>query len=85
MEKISLEEHKIIGKALKIINNKVLKEIISSRKKIINSSTEMKAYQLCFKLKDYMEQILFKNYLKEATTDIYYGKLEVKNESRTNS
>jgi len=75
---ISFEEHKLIGKALKIINNKVLDDIHlkTKNKREYRKSHEDKAFLLTSKLKDHMEEVMFRDWPKEATTDIYYGKLE---------
>ncbi len=74
--KISLEEHILIGKALKIINRKVLDSTKYKTKREYRKSYERKAFDLGIKLQDVMEEILFKQYPEKPTTSIYYGTLE---------
>lgn len=70
---ITFEEHKLIGKALKIINHKVLENFKTRNKREYKKSSNYKAFNLCSKLKDNMEEVMFKECPREANTDIYYG------------
>lgn len=73
---ITFEEHELIGKALKIINHKVLnyKRYRNYKTKgKMRKSYEMKSFDLVITLKNFMEEIMFEQYPKKATTDIYYG------------
>ena len=42
-------------------------------KKQAHSSREQKALKLLSKLRDNLEEVMFKDYPKQATTEIYYG------------
>lgn len=75
--KLTFEEHKLIGYALKLINHKVCPQDYEFKnKKEFNKSHVKKAFELCSKLKDHMEEIMFKDHPKKAKDEIYYGKLE---------
>ncbi len=75
--KLTFEEHKLIGKALKLINHKICLQDYKFKNKIeMRKSPMSKVYELNIKMKDLMEQILFKDFPKDATTNVYYGRLE---------
>lgn len=78
--KISFEEHGIIGMICKMLNYKLLNigceinnvcknKTIGARK----SNHWFKANDFLSKFKDHIEEIMFKDYPKQSTTDIYYG------------
>jgi hypothetical protein len=75
--KLTFEEHKLIGRALKLINHKVNSgNYTFKNKKEFCKSHVTKAFELTSKLKNHMEEIMFKDYPEQATTDIYYGGLD---------
>ena len=66
--KITFKEHKEFGRLSKIFNDK-LAESITKKK-----TREIKSLKLLSQLRDNLEEIMFKDYPKKATTKIYYGK-----------
>lgn len=79
-EKITLEEHKQLGRILKDLRAK-LRESFNryGTKKCTKSSSEMKAYNLIDTLKNRLEEIMTKDYPTVVDdknldfTQIYYG------------
>jgi hypothetical protein len=72
--KITFEEHKIIGMIAKMLNYKLLNSVPKYKTKAeFRKCHHIKAEEFLSKFKDQMEEILYKDYPKEATTDIYYG------------
>jgi hypothetical protein len=77
LSKLSFEEHKLIGYALKLISNKLhIQDYYFKNKKEMISSPVNKAKKLNMNLKSVMEEIMFKDYPQDSTLDIYYGKIE---------
>ena len=79
MNKITLQEHKIIGMIAKILNCKLLKEGCdicnaekTKKKGMLKSLHYFKAENYLSNFKNHMEEIMFKDY-PQATTNIYYG------------
>lgn len=74
-DKITFEEHILIGKALKIINHKVLNNQREryKTKSEERKSYELKAFRLDGELKNIMEEIMAKDYPNLWDTNIYYG------------
>ena len=80
-KKITFKEHKEFGRLSKIFNDKLLFESVRianeqknkslGKKKTIHYFKSIKALD---KLRDNLEEIMFKDYPDKATTDIYYGK-----------
>lgn len=75
--KITLEEHKQLGKFLRIAQDKLCEESVKITPKAkARKSHENKAYELIGKLKDHLEEIMFKDYpsiRSEEGFDVYYG------------
>ena len=87
--KITLEEHRQLGFFLRIAQDKLCKESCKiTPKKKANSSHELKAYNLIGKLKDHLEEIMFKDFINltnEVGFNVYYGtsgRLEIKQVSK---
>ncbi len=78
--KITFEEHKQFGHLSKIFNDKLVKTAVKTsnqaktktegRKITIHENESIKALT---KLRDHLEEIMFKDYPDKAKTGIYYG------------
>jgi len=73
--KITLEEHKIIGMICKMLNYKLLNSVTQQKltKKEHMKCPQIKAKKFLSEFKSPMEDFMFKDFPKEATTHIYYG------------
>jgi hypothetical protein len=75
--KLTLEEHKELGKFLRIAQDKLSGEAVKIKPKTkMRKSHENKALKLITKLKDHMEEIMFKDFRDISTSDgvnVYYG------------
>lgn len=76
MMKLTFKEHELIADALKLINEKVAcnsKDYNFQNKKELQKSPIYKIKKPLTKLKDYMDEILYKDFPNKATPKIYYG------------
>ena len=78
--KISFEEHEIIGMIAKILNVKLIGGLTDIHKQSKNKTEGNrkalhleKANKHLSEFKNHMEEIMFYNYPKESETGIYYG------------
>lgn len=74
--KITLEEHKQLGKLLKIIQNKLSNEADKIKPKTkMRKSHQLKAYSLVSGLRNHLEEIMFMDYpIGLEGLNIYYGR-----------
>lgn len=74
--KITFEEHKIIGMMCKMLNYKLhnsnIEQHHTSKKKSMNSQ-RLKADDALCKFKNHMENVMYVDFPNEATTSVYYG------------
>jgi hypothetical protein len=75
--KMTLEEHKQLGKFMRIAQDKLCGESCKIKPKTkSHNSHENKAYELICKLKDHLEEIMWQDYPQlgnEEGINIYYG------------
>lgn len=85
MEKITFEEHKQFGKLCKLFNDKLVHELTrimnesnSRREGEIRTKHYVKAIKSLGRLRDSIEEIMYKDYPKNLISGIYYGRIEEK-------
>jgi len=74
MDKISFEEHEIIGMITKILNHKLLGTIPKCRTKAeLRKCHHIKANEGLNNFRNHMEEIMFVDNPKKLNTGVYYG------------